>query len=200
MMAKQWRTGAKALLVGTMAAGLCFGMTAGAFAQDEEDEVPEISAKPLRIRVIGGFPTDGDVKRIVGSPIIGGGLAYDFKTFDAALPIHLAATVDYLSKSKTKNRTRVQAGFLGIGVAPRVYFMPEDASLNFYAGIGAFLSFPNYKATVAGIEVEKANSPRLGGKIFSGVELNRTFFGEFEFAFPGSSALNSFNAALGYRF
>ena len=196
---------AKALLMGALTAGLCCGLMAGvtgkAYAQDEEgDEAESIEARPIKLRVIGSYLANSSVADFLGKPVLGVGAAYDFKRIDSALPIHLAGTLDFFNKSRTKNGTKVEGSYYGVGVSGRIYFLPEEARLNFYGGGGLALNFPRYKVEVRGTEISSDSTVALGARLFSGLEFDRSFFGEFEYAWPGKSELNAFNAAIGYRF
>jgi hypothetical protein len=194
------KTGAKALLMGALAAGICLGMTAGAFAQDEEEEVEELAPRPVRVRVVGAYLSDNSVKDFLGAPILGLGASYDFKQTESRIPVHIAATIDFMNKTRTRDRRKVEAAYFAIGVAPRIYFKPEESKLNFYAGAGVLVSFPRYKVTIAGTEQSQDNTISVGAKFFSGMEFDRSFFGEIEYILPGKTELNSLNFALGYRF
>ena len=200
---------AKALRTTGLMAVLCGGMmmslTPVAHAQDDEGDEEVLAPRPTRVRLVGSYLTSGSVSSFLGKPILGFGASYDFKEIPAGLPIHLAATLDYLSKSRTKTdasrrSTKVEASYFGVGVSGRVYFLPEDAKLNFYAGGGFALNFPRYIVHVNGTETSADNNVALGFHLFSGMEFDRSFFGEFEYSAPGKSQINAFNAAIGYRF
>lgn len=170
--------------------------------------------RPIRISLGEYFPSDGNVRNTVGKSFTSFGLSYDFHATQTTLPlifgVYLADSTKTKNISLGKSTVKAEAGYIGLGIQARTYFVPESNSLRYYAGGGLGMYSLRAKSGVKQgntlVSVSKTGT-RLGGKIFGGVEWKKRYFGEIEGVFTGpinvqgaTFDLSGLSASVGLRF
>jgi len=168
----------KAVVTSAVAAILGGVFIGSAQAQDSDKGTLKVE-KPIRIKIGGFFPSEGD-----SDTLFHAGIAYDIAKTKATNPLVYGAFLDYYGKDGNS--------LFGLGGTIRGYFTPAVAMTRFYGGVGLGAYFADSDGG--------GNETNFGGKLFAGVELNQGFFGEVDYVYPGTNRAAGIGASVGYRF
>ena len=152
--------------------------------------------KPISIKLGGFFPTSSSGRDAGGNTLVSVGLDYAFAKTAAANPILPSVYFDF----QGGNRHGGHSDTYGLGVAVRDYAgSPALGRISPYVGAGIGLYDVDLKR--GGTDAE--NTVNVGAKIFGGVELSNSLFGEVNYQFlPKHNGINpaGVGVQIGYRF
>jgi hypothetical protein len=180
------------------ATALVMAVGGSASAQDLDERIDN----PLRLKVGGFFPYDGDTRDALGSNFISFGVGYDLRRVSSFRPMVLEAYIDGFDRSRTTSGGRAEAAVIGGGLATRfsLFQTPPSRWYNPYAGAGLGVYYTRFKAELADGNSGSATRTSIGGKFFLGTEVRRNWFGEVEFNFlPHPSVLGSDQVLSGWQ-
>jgi len=182
----------KMTAAGLLSLALC-GL-AGAGAQAQGTDAAPVT-KPITIKLGAFFPSNGDLKNVVGKTWFSAGADYAFSKVGDQQNLMPLAYVDYAGKSGNG----LTLDYIGVGPGVRYYLSaPAAGTTTPYVGAGLGAYFLH--ASGGG---DSFNKTKFGFKLNAGVEFQQMYLLEANYTNAGSESgtrLDGFNLQAGIRF
>lgn len=207
----------KTLILAALGMLLCAASAQAQTAPAVDETAPP---KPLTIKLGAFFPSNGNLKDLVGSTFFSAGAEYAFLNKQNPASLVPLVYVDYAGRGKNRSIDDGQgnsvsldltASTVGVGGGVRYYIgAPGTGSVTPYVGAGVGVYFNRIKVATAvssggqsGSASDSLNKTQVGFRLNAGIEFQKMYLLEANYTNAGSvegTRIDGFGIQAGVRF